>query len=103
MNVHLSAQFYQLEMKDDKVMLVISYLIDKAADWIQSYINKKFHSKKEKNEMFSSYEKFVKKIIAIFKSVNSKREAECKLKHFRQKKSVSNYAAEFRQITTVFD
>ena len=83
-------------MKDDKVMLVISYLISKTVNWIQSYINKKFHSKKEKNEMFSNYEKFVKKIITIFESMNSKRKVKYKLKYFKQKKSASNYAAEFR-------
>ena len=83
MNVHLSTQSYQLEMKEDKVMLVISYLISKAANWIQSYINKKFHLKEKKNEMFSSYKKFVKKIIAIFESVNSKREIKHKLKHLK--------------------
>jgi len=103
MNVHLSMQSYQLEMKDDKVMLAISYLTDKTVNWIQSYINKKFHLKKKKNEMFSSYEKFVKKIIAVFESVNLKKEVECKLEHLKQKESVLNYAAEFRQIVTVLD
>ena len=103
MNIHFSAQFYQLEMKDDKIMLIISYLTDKTADWIQSYINKKFHSEKKKNEMFSNYEKFVKKIITVFESVNSKRKAECKLKHFRQKKSALNYAAKFRQIVSMLN
>ena len=96
MNVHFSAQFYQLRTENDRIMLAISYLISKTADWIQSYINKKFHSEKEKNKMFSSYKKFVKKIIAVFESVNSKKEAECKLEHLKQKKSASNYAAEFR-------
>ena len=90
MNVHLSAQFYQLRMKDNKIMLTISYLIDKIADWIQLYINKKFHSKEKKNEMFNNYEKFVKKIIAVFESVNSKRKAECKLEHLKQKKRKEN-------------
>ena len=32
MNVHFSTQFYQLETEDDKVMLVISYLTDKAVN-----------------------------------------------------------------------
>src|SRR6266496_4010901 len=103
MNIHLSMQFYQLETEDNKIMLVISYLTGKAADWIQSYINKKFHSKKEKNEMFSSYKKFVKKIIAVFESVNSKRKAKCKLEHLKQKESALNYAAEFRQIISVLN
>ena len=103
MNVHFSAQFYQLEMKDNRIMLVISYLTDKTADWIQFYINKKFHSEEEKNKMFSSYKKFVKKIVTIFESVNSKKETECKLKHLKQKKSASNYTAEFRQIVSVLD
>ena len=96
MNVHLNAQSYQLRMKDDRVMLAISYLTEKAVNWIQSYINKKFHSEKEKNKMFSSYKKFVKKIIAAFELVNSKRKAEYKLEYLKQKKSASNYAAEFR-------
>ena len=94
--MHLSTQSYQLETEDDRVMLAISYLTDKTVNWIQSYINKKFHSEKEKNEMFSNYEKFVKKIIAAFESVNSKREAECKLEHLKQKKFALSYAAEFR-------
>ena len=46
--------------------------------------------------MFSNYEKFMKKIIAAFKSINSKKETECKLKYFKQKESALNYAAEFR-------
>ena len=32
MNVHMSAQFYQLRTKKNKVMLAISYLISKTAD-----------------------------------------------------------------------
>src|SRR5436189_1134538 len=103
MNVHLSTQFYQLRTEGNKIMLVISYLTSKAANWIQPYINKKFHSEKEKNEMFSSYKKFVKKIIAAFESVNSKKEAECKLKHLKQKESALNYTAKFRQIVSVLD
>ena len=102
-NVHFNTQSYQLETENDKVMLVISYLTDKAADWIQSYINKKFHSEKEKNEMFSNYKKFVKKIIAVFESVNSKKEAKCKLKHLKQKKSALSYTVKFKQIVFVFD
>ena len=34
MNIHMSTQFYQLETEKDKIMLIISYLIDKAADWV---------------------------------------------------------------------
>ena len=86
MNVHMSAQFYQLEMKENKVMLAISYLIDKTADWIQFYINEKFHSenlKDEKNEMFSNYDKFVNKITAAFESMNFKKETEQKLEHLK--------------------
>ena len=103
MNVHFNAQFYQFEMKDDKVMLVISYLTDKTVNWIQSYINKKFHSEKKKNEMFSNYKKFVKKIIAVFELINSKKETEHKLEHLKQKKSASNYTAKFRQIASVLN
>ena len=79
MNVHISIQSYQLETEKDKVMLIISYLTDKAADWIQFYINEKFHSensKNKKNKMFSNYDKFVNKITAAFESVNFKRETE---------------------------
>ena len=101
--MHLNAQFYQFRTENDKIMLIISYLISKTADWIQSYINKKFHSEKEKNKMFSNYEKFVKKIIIVFESVNSKRKAECKLEYLKQKKSASNYAVKFRQIVSVLD
>ena len=53
--------------------------------------------------MFSNYKKFVKKIITIFESMNSKKEAEQKLKHFKQKKSASNYVTNFRQIISVLD
>ena len=53
--------------------------------------------------MFSSYKKFVKKIITVFESVNSKREAECKLEHLKQKKSALNYATEFKQIVSVLN
>ena len=79
MNVHMSAQFYQLEMKENKVMLAISYLTDKTADWIQLYINEKFHSedlKDEKNEIFSNYNKFMNKIITIFESINYKKKTK---------------------------
>ena len=99
MNIHMNAQSYQLETEEDKVILIISYLISKAADWIQSYINKKFYSadsKNEKDKMFNNYNKFVNKITAAFKSVNFKKEAEQKLEHFKQKKSVFIYAADFR-------
>jgi len=53
--------------------------------------------------MFSDYDKFVNKIIAAFESVNSKKEAEHKLEHLKQKKSVLNYVTDFRQIASVLD
>src|SRR5436190_1480235 len=106
MNVHMSAQFYQLETERNKVMLAISYLTDKTADWIQFYINRKFHSedlKNEKNKMFSNYNKFVNKITAVFEPVNFKREAKQKLKHLKQKESAFIYTTDFRQITSILD
>ena len=106
MNVHMSTQFYQLRIKENKVMLAISYLTDKTADWIQLYINEKFHSedsKDKKDKMFSDYDKFVNKITAAFESVNSKRKTEWKLKHFKQKESTFIYATDFRQITSILD
>ena len=60
-------------------MLAINYLISKAADWIQFYINRKFHSedlKNKKDEMFDDYDKFMNKITAAFKSVNLKKKTE---------------------------
>ena len=105
MNVHMSTQFYQLETEKDKIMLTISYLIRKIADWVQSYINRKFHSENDNKEdkMFSNYQKFVNKITTAFESVNLKREIKHKLEHLRQKKSVSNYVTDFRQIVSVLD
>ena len=93
-------------MKENKVMLVISYLTDKATDWIQFYINEKFHSenlKDEKNEMFDDYDKFMNKIITVFESVNFKKETEWKLEHLKQKKSVFTYTADFRQIIFILN
>ena len=83
MNIHLNMQSYQLKIKDNRVMLAISYLTNKTVNWIQSYINKKFHSEKKKNEMFNNYKKFVKKIIAVFESINLKRKIKYKLEHFK--------------------
>ena len=106
MNVHMSAQFYQLGMKGDKVMLAISYLTDKTADWIQLYINEKFHFKNlkdEKNEIFSDYDKFMNKIIVTFESVNLKRKVEWKLEHLKQKELMSTYTADFKQIASVLN
>ena len=59
MNVYMSAQSYQLDTESNKVMLAINYLTDKIADWIQSYINRKFHSESSKNEekkIFNNYD-----------------------------------------------
>src|SRR5437667_9567454 len=105
MNVHMSAQSYQLRTEGDKIMLAISYLINKTADWVQSYINKKFHSENdnEEDKMFENYQKFINKITATYESVNLTREIKQKLKHLRQKKIISNYAADFRQITSVLN
>ena len=106
MNMHMSVQSYQFRMKEDKIMLIISYLIKKAADWIQFYINKKFHSensKNEKNKMFNDYNKFVNKITAAFKSVNFKKEIKWKFKHLKQKKSALIYAADFKQIVFILN
>ena len=86
MNMHMSVQSYQLEIEKDKIMLIISYLTDKAANWIQLYINEKFHfedSKNKKNEIFDNYDKFVNKITAAFESVNFKRKIKQKLKHLK--------------------
>ena len=106
MNVHMSAQFYQLRTEKNKIMLAISYLTDKAADWIQLYINEKFHSedlKDKKNEMFSDYNRFVNKITAAFESVNFKKETEWKLEHLKQKKSVFIYVTDFRQVIFILN
>src|SRR5436190_1972514 len=73
---------------------------------MQSHIKqlKKQHQQQQlKNEMFNNYKKFVKKIITIFESINLKKEAEHKLEHLKQKKSASNYTAEFRQIVSVLN
>ena len=99
MNIHMSAQSYQLEIKKDKIMLIISYLIDKITDWIQLYINEKFHSedlKDEKNEIFSNYNKFMNKITVTFESVDLKKEIKQKLKHLKQKESAFIYATDFK-------
>src|SRR5436190_10423100 len=106
MNIHMSMQSYQLETEENKVMLAISYLTGKAANWIQLYINRKFHlkdSKNKKDEMFSNYDKFMNKITAVFESVNLKRETEQKLEHLKQKKLTSIYTADFRQIVSILD
>ena len=107
MNIHMSAQSYQLETEENKVMLVISYLTDKTADWVQSYINKKFHlkdlEKNEKDEIFNNYDKFMNKITAVFKSVNFKKETEWKLKHLKQKELMFIYATDFRQIISILN
>ena len=106
MNVHMNAQFYQLDTERDKIMLAINYLTDKVANWIQLYINWKFYSKDKKDkkdEMFSNYNKFVNKIMTAFRSMNFKKKTEYKLEHFRQKKAMSIYAANFRQIVSVLD
>ena len=106
MNVHMSTQSYQLETKKNKMMLIISYLINKTADWIQFYINKKFHlkdSKNKKNKIFNNYDKFVNKITVTFRSVNFKKKAEQKLKHLKQKKLTSIYITDFKQIISILD
>ena len=106
MNVHMSTQFYQLETEKNKIMLAISYLTDKAADWIQFYINEKFHSedlKNEKDEIFNDYDKFVNKITAVFESVNFKKKTEQKLEHLKQKELTFIYTADFRQIISILD
>ena len=87
MNIHMSAQFYQFETEKNKVMLAISYLTDKAADWIQFYINEKFHSedsKDEEDEMFNNYNKFVNKIMTAFESMNWKYINNWKTEIFKQ-------------------
>ena len=99
-------QFYQLKTEEDKIMLIINYLISKTADWIQSYINKKFHlkdSKNEKDKMFNNYNKFVNKITIVFKSVNFKKKTEQKLEHLKQKKSALIYITNFKQIVSILD
>ena len=86
MNVYMNAQFYQFRTEKNKIMLAISYLTDKAADWIQFYINEKFYfkdSKNKKNKIFSDYDKFVNKITAVFESVNFKRKTKWKLEHLK--------------------
>ena len=106
MNVHMSAQFYQFRMKKNKIMLAISYLIDKAANWIQFYINKKFHSedsKNKKNKMFDNYDKFMNKIMTAFESMNLKKKIEWKLEHLKQKESAFIYTTNFRQIIFILD
>ena len=106
MNIYMSVQSYQLETERDKVMLAISYLTNKTADWIQLYINEKFHlkdSKNEEDEMFSDYNKFVNKITAAFESVNFKREIEWKLEHLKQKEPAFIYVTDFRQIISILD
>ena len=106
MNVYMSAQSYQLDTESNKVMLAINYLTDKIADWIQSYINRKFHSESNKNEkekMFNNYNKFVNKITAVFELINLKRKTECKLEHFKQKKSILIYTTNFKQIIFILN
>ena len=96
MNIHMSAQFYQLETEENKIILAISYLIDKAADWIQFYINEKFHSenlKDEKNEIKNKLIKIkwsnnLNKMIKIAVQINNhlwKKQQKKKKKNFWEK------------------
>ena len=63
----------------------------------------KFHFDDKEDKMFSSYSKLMNKIMTAFESVNSKREIKYKLEHLKQKKFVSDYAADFRQIIFILD
>ena len=59
-------QSYKLIIENDKIIIAMSFLTEKAADWAQSYIKEKFYGR-DKNKIFSSYIKFVKKIISVFR------------------------------------
>ena len=58
---------------------------------------------RKKNKMFNDYDKFIKKITAVFSKVDEKREAEQKLNYLIQIKSASVYFIKFRQIISVLD
>ena len=60
-------------------------------------------SKDEKDEMFSNYDKFVNKIIAVFESVDFKKKTEWKLEHLKQKELTLIYMTDFRQIVFILN
>ena len=79
MNINMSAQSTRLKDKEDKMMLAISYLMRKAADWVQSYVKNRFHEEKRDN-MFNQYQNFMNKITMVFEKTDELREAERKLR-----------------------
>ena len=68
----MSTQLEKIINKNNKIILVINFLINKVANWAQFYIKKKFYEDDEEDEIFINYNKFMEKITTAFEEIDKK-------------------------------
>ena len=107
--VDLYCEFNEVPNAQDKILMASTYMKGKAANWMQPYVDDYLldaehrGTKDETRAMFASWTEFKQEMGRIFGEVDAKNQAEKRITHLRQTKSVSAYTAEFKQLQARID
>jgi hypothetical protein len=108
-NVDLYCEFNEVPTEQDKILMASTYMKGKASNWMQPYVDdylldvKQNGTKDETRAIFASWTEFKQEMGRIFGEVDAKNQAEKRITHLRQTKSVSAYTAEFKQLQARID
>jgi hypothetical protein len=107
--IDLYCEFNEVPNDQDKILMASTYMKGKAANWMQPYVDDYLldaehrGTKDETRTMFASWTEFKQEMGRIFGEVDAKNQAEKRITHLRQTKSVSAYTAEFKQLQARID
>ena len=108
-SVDLYCEFNEVEEEQDKILMASTYMKDKAANWMQPYVDdymkdvKNNGTKEETKAIFASWNGFKEEMGRIFGEVDAQNQAEKAITRLKQTKSVSAYTAEFKQLQARID
>lgn len=108
-NIDLYCEFNEVPNDQEKILMASTYLKGKASNWMQPYVDdyltdiRQHGTKEETRTMFASWTEFKQEMGRIFGEVDAKNQAEKRITHLKQTKSVSAYTAEFKQLQARID
>jgi hypothetical protein len=108
-NIDLYCEFNEVPNDQEKILMASTYMKGKASNWMQPYVDdylldiKQHGTKEETRTMFASWLEFKQEMGRIFGEVDAKNQAEKRITHLKQTKSVSAYTAEFKQLQARID
>jgi ferritin-like metal-binding protein YciE len=109
-NMDLYCYKHDVPNDQDKILTANLHMKGKAANWMQPYVEDYLRNvnnialmRTDTKNLFTSWSNFVDEMKRIFGEVDAENQAEKAITHLKQKKSVSSYTAEFKQLQARID